>query len=56
MISVIIPTLHRPLLVMRAVNSVLTQSMTDLEVVVVIDGPSVGRRGRRHDALPHGIR
>lgn len=38
MISVIIPTVRRPLLVMRAVNSVLAQSITDLEVVVVIDG------------------
>jgi glycosyltransferase involved in cell wall biosynthesis len=39
MISVIIPTVRRPLLVMRAVNSVLAQSMTDIEVVVVVDGP-----------------
>jgi len=39
MISVIIPTVRRPLLVMRAVNSVLAQSIADLEVVVVIDGP-----------------
>ena len=39
MISVIIPTARRPQLLMRAVNSVLAQSMSDLEVVVVIDGP-----------------
>lgn len=39
MISVIVPTARRPDLVMRAVASVLAQSLTDLEVVVVIDGP-----------------
>ena len=44
MISVIVPTAHRPQLLMRAVNSVLTQSMSDLEVVVVIDGPDLETR------------
>jgi glycosyltransferase involved in cell wall biosynthesis len=39
MISVIIPTVRRPILVMRAINSVLAQSLADLEVVVVVDGP-----------------
>jgi len=39
MISVIIPTAHRPHLVTRAVKSALAQSLTNLEVVVVIDGP-----------------
>jgi len=39
MISVIIPTARRPQLLMRAVNSVLAQSMSDLELVVVVDGP-----------------
>ena len=39
MISVIIPTARRPRLLIRAVNSVLTQSITDIEVVVVVDGP-----------------
>ena len=38
MISVIVPTAHRPQLLMRAVNSVLAQTRSDLEVVVVIDG------------------
>ena len=41
MISVIVPTAHRPQLLRRAVNSVLAQSMSDLEVVVVIDGPDL---------------
>ncbi len=39
MISVIVPTVNRPLLLIRAVNSALAQSAPDLEVVVVIDGP-----------------
>lgn len=39
MISVIVPTARRPHLVTRAVKSALAQSLTDLEVVVVIDGP-----------------
>jgi glycosyltransferase involved in cell wall biosynthesis len=39
MISVIVPTVRRPKLLIRAVNSVLAQSTSDLEVVVVIDGP-----------------
>jgi len=36
---VVIPTRFRPELVTRAVRSVLAQSFTDLEVVVVVDGP-----------------
>jgi glycosyltransferase involved in cell wall biosynthesis len=40
LISVIIPTTRRPKLLMRAVDSVLTQTLTDLEVVVVVDGPN----------------
>jgi GT2 family glycosyltransferase len=39
MISVIVPTARRPQLVTRAVKSALAQSLTNLEVVVVIDGP-----------------
>ena len=38
-VSVIIPTLNRPALVVRAVDSALRQSVRDLEVIVVIDGP-----------------
>ena len=38
-VSVVIPTRFRPDLVTRAVRSVLAQTVTDLEVVVVIDGP-----------------
>nr|WP_281383538.1 glycosyltransferase [Granulicella aggregans] len=38
MVSVIIPTLRRPELVLRAVNSVLQQTMQDFEILVIIDG------------------
>jgi glycosyltransferase involved in cell wall biosynthesis len=38
-ISVVIPTRNRPALVPRAVRSVLAQTLRDIEVIVVIDGP-----------------
>jgi glycosyltransferase involved in cell wall biosynthesis len=38
-VSVVIPTRFRPDLVTRAVRGVLAQTVTDLEVIVVIDGP-----------------
>ncbi len=37
-VSVVIPTYHRPDLVLRAVRSALDQTMADLEVIVVVDG------------------
>jgi glycosyltransferase involved in cell wall biosynthesis len=39
LISAVIPTRNRPGLVVRAVRSVLAQTYTNIEVVVVIDGP-----------------
>ncbi|GGL19348.1 glycosyltransferase family 2 protein [Mangrovihabitans endophyticus] len=39
-VSVVIPTRFRPELVTRAVRGVLAQTVTDLEVIVVIDGPA----------------
>lgn len=39
LISIVIPTRHRPDLVVRAVRSVLGQTHQALEVIVVIDGP-----------------
>ena len=39
LVSVVIPTRQRPLLVARAVESVLFQTYANLEVIVVIDGP-----------------
>jgi len=38
-VTVVIPTRFRPELVTRAVGSVLAQTFTDFEVVVVVDGP-----------------
>jgi len=38
-VSVVIPTKDRPQLVRRAVLSVLSQTVVDIEVIVVIDGP-----------------
>ena len=37
-VSVVIPTYHRPDLVMRAVRSALAQTVTEIEVIVVVDG------------------
>jgi glycosyltransferase involved in cell wall biosynthesis len=39
MISVIVPTLRRPQLLLRAIESVLAQSFSNLELIVVVDGP-----------------
>jgi glycosyltransferase involved in cell wall biosynthesis len=38
-ISVVIPTLRRAQLLSRAVKSVLVQTMHDLELIVIVDGP-----------------
>src|SRR5208283_4834996 len=38
LVSVIIPTYRRPRLLVRAVRSVLDQTMRDLEVIVAADG------------------
>ncbi|MET7392391.1 glycosyltransferase family 2 protein [Dactylosporangium sp. NPDC005572] len=38
-VSVVIPTRNRPELVVRAVRSALAQTVQDIEVVVIIDGP-----------------
>ena len=40
LISVIIPTTRRPELLMRSLGSVLTQTLTNLEVIIVVDGPN----------------
>jgi Glycosyl transferase family 2 len=38
-VSAVIPSRNRPQIVRRAVQSALSQTFTDLEVVVVVDGP-----------------
>jgi glycosyltransferase involved in cell wall biosynthesis len=40
LVSTIIPTTRRPKLLVRAINSVLAQTMSDLEVIIVVDGPN----------------
>jgi glycosyltransferase involved in cell wall biosynthesis len=40
LVSVIIPTLDRPKLLLRAIDSVLCQSHHDIDVIVVVDRPS----------------
>ena len=39
LVSVIVPTLHRPTLLMRALASVFHQTWQEIEVIVVVDGP-----------------
>jgi glycosyltransferase involved in cell wall biosynthesis len=39
LVSVIIPTLHRPTLLLRALESVFRQTWPGLEAIVVVDGP-----------------
>jgi glycosyltransferase involved in cell wall biosynthesis len=38
-ISVVIPTLRRPKLLLRALNSVFAQTYSQMDVIVVVDGP-----------------
>lgn len=40
LVSVIIPTFQRPHLVVRAVRSALAQTLRDIEVIVIADGPA----------------
>ncbi|GAB1543636.1 glycosyltransferase family 2 protein [Scytonema sp. NUACC21] len=44
LVSAIVPTYRRPELVKRAVISALTQTLTEIEVIVVIDGPDYTTR------------
>jgi len=39
LVSVVIPTLDRPTLLLRAINSVLRQTFQEFEVIVVVDKP-----------------
>lgn len=43
-VSVVVPTRFRPELVTRAVRSALAQTLRDIEVIVVIDGPDAKTR------------
>ncbi len=50
-VSVVIPTRSRPALVPRAVRSALAQTVTDVEVIVVVDGPDTVTRPALADQL-----
>jgi glycosyltransferase involved in cell wall biosynthesis len=39
LVSVVIPTLHRPKLLLRAIDSVRRQTHEEIELVIVVDGP-----------------
>lgn len=39
LVSVVIPSLNRPKIVTKAVNSALAQTLKSIEVIVVVDGP-----------------
>src|SRR5438445_3074542 len=39
LVSVVIPTLNRPKLLLRAIDSVLRQTHQEIEIIVVVDGP-----------------
>jgi hypothetical protein len=63
-VTVVIPTRNRPALVLRAVKSALDQTLTDLEVIVVVDGPdlktvdvlaNVSDPRLRTISLPHSV-
>ena len=52
LISVVIPTLRRPDLLLRALDSVFAQTYSPIEVVVVVDGPdeaTIGALRQIHD-------
>jgi glycosyltransferase involved in cell wall biosynthesis len=55
-VSVIIPTRNRPLLVERAIRSVLRQTFQNFEIVVVIDGPDTNTRPSILEGLDPRIR
>lgn len=44
LVTVVIPTRNRPLLVKRAVQSALAQTLKELEIIVAIDGPDEATR------------
>src|ERR1700753_4135526 len=41
LVSVVIPTLDRPSLLVRAINSVLAQTHQQVEIIVVVDRPDL---------------
>jgi glycosyltransferase involved in cell wall biosynthesis len=56
LVSAVIPTYNRPELVLRAVNSALNQNYSNLEVVVVIDGPDAATQKTLSRVSDHRLR
>jgi|SRR5271166_3878854 len=48
LVSVVIPTLNRPQLLSRALESVFAQTHEDIEIIVVVDGPDPATAGVLH--------
>ena len=55
-VSVVIPTRGRPSFVLRAVRSALAQSVAELEVVVVLDGPDAATTAALHAVADSRVR
>jgi len=51
-VSVVDPTRNRPAMLSAAIESVLAQTFTDYEIVVVINGPDNPSRRRRSKPRP----
>ncbi|MDG4831981.1 glycosyltransferase family 2 protein [Solwaraspora sp. WMMD1047] len=55
-VSVVVPTLNRPALVARAVRSALAQTVPNIEVLVVVDGPDPATRAALDSFADHRLR
>lgn len=55
-VSVVIPTRGRPSLLLRAIRSVLAQSVHEFEIVVVVDGPDSATEAAVHSVEDRRIR
>ncbi|QSB14425.1 glycosyltransferase family 2 protein [Natronosporangium hydrolyticum] len=55
-VSVIVPTRSRPALVCRAVRGALAQTVTNIEVIVVVDGPDQETIGALSAIRDHRVR
>src|SRR6476646_10142085 len=53
-VSVVLPTYNRASTIQRAINSVLNQTFSDLELIVVDDGSTDGTRGVLASYKGHG--
>ena len=56
LVSVVIPTFDRPLLLLRAVQSALAQTLFDIEVIVVFDGSPAAARSALNSVADSRLR